>query len=100
MRPSLSRQHVSRPAHGLANPANPGDPSAMQRNASQVARLTAPNDQVRNLVCLVIEKHGFKAPSFAQREALRARRKGDLERAETWTRVARSAEDALTGDLN
>jgi hypothetical protein len=59
-----------------------------------------PNDQVRNLVCLVIEKHGLKAPSYAQREALRARQNGDLERADTWSRVARSAEDALTGDLN
>ena len=59
-----------------------------------------PSDQVRNLVCLVIEKHGLKAPSFAQREALRARQAGDVERADTWTRVARVAEDALTGDLN
>jgi hypothetical protein len=72
----------------------------MPRNQPPLDCLTLPNDQVRNLVCLVIEKHGFKAPSFAQREALRARRKGDLERAETWDRVARSAEDALTGDLN
>ncbi|HZS81336.1 MAG TPA: hypothetical protein VFA50_00580 [Stellaceae bacterium] len=52
-------------------------------------------DQLRNLVSLVIEKHGIRAPSVAQHTALRARRDGDLERAMTWDEVARLAEAAL-----
>jgi hypothetical protein len=52
-------------------------------------------DQLRNLVALTIEKHGIRAPSFAQHQALKARSDGDLARAATWDEVAQLAEGAL-----
>jgi hypothetical protein len=51
--------------------------------------------QARNLVTLIIEKHGIRAPAVALHEALKARGNGDDDRAETWTEVAKLAEDAL-----
>jgi hypothetical protein len=52
-------------------------------------------NQIRNLVTLALEKHGVRAASFAQHEALKARNEGDAERATTWQEVARLAEEAL-----
>jgi hypothetical protein len=57
--------------------------------------LTMGTDQIRNLVSLVVEKHGIRAPSVAQYEALRARHGGDLPRAAEWREVARLAEAEL-----
>ncbi|MDB5405495.1 MAG: hypothetical protein JWL84_407 [Rhodospirillales bacterium] len=56
------------------------------------------SDQIRNLVTLTIEKHGIRAPSAAQHEALKARRSGDDKRAATWEEVAILAEAALGAD--
>jgi hypothetical protein len=53
------------------------------------------NDQVRNLVTLAIEKHGVRAVSFAQHEALKAKMAGDVTRAATWEEVAKLVEEAL-----
>jgi hypothetical protein len=54
--------------------------------------------QIRNLVTLTLEKHGIRAPSAAQHQALKSRSEGDAERAEIWEQVARLAEGALNGD--
>jgi len=53
------------------------------------------SDQVRNLVTLAIEKHGVRAASFAQHEALKAKMAGDAARAATWEEVAKLVEEAL-----
>jgi hypothetical protein len=55
--------------------------------------------QARGLVTLVLEKHGIRAPAVALHEALKARGSGDADRAETWTEVAKLAEDALRAGL-
>jgi hypothetical protein len=54
--------------------------------------------QARNLVSLLLEKHGIRAPAVAQHEALKAREKGDEERAETWAEAALLAEAALRSE--
>ena len=55
----------------------------------------AQTDQIRNLVSLVLEKHGIRAASYAHHQALKARSEGDRERAATWEEVAKLAECAL-----
>ena len=57
-----------------------------------------PPDQLRNLLALVIEKHGVRAPAVAQHNALKARHEGDAARAAAWDAVARLAEQALRRD--
>jgi hypothetical protein len=52
-------------------------------------------DQARNLVTLVLEKHGVRAPAVALHEALKARGTGDTDRAAAWEEAAKLAEDAL-----
>lgn len=51
--------------------------------------------QVRNLVALVLEKHGIRASTVAQHQALKARSDGNTARAITWEEVARIAEQTL-----
>jgi hypothetical protein len=58
------------------------------------------SDQVRNLVTLVIEKHGIKAASVAQQQMLKAKSEGDAARAGTWEEVARVVEEALRESLD
>lgn len=58
------------------------------------------SDQIRNLVSLVVEKHGIRAPAVAQYEALRARHGGDLPRAAEWGEVARLAEAELASGID
>jgi hypothetical protein len=58
---------------------------------------TSQTDQVRNLVSLTLEKHGIRAPSVAQHQALKARSEGNAWRAETWEEVARLAGGVLSG---
>ena len=53
------------------------------------------NSQIRALVTLVIEKHGIRAATAAQYEALRARQSGDEERSRAWGEVARLVEAEL-----
>jgi len=55
-------------------------------------------DQVRNLVTLTLEKHGIRAPSVAQHQALKARSEGDVARAELWEEVAELAAADLRGE--
>ena len=55
----------------------------------------ADSSQIRSLVTLVIEKHGIRAATAAQYEALRARQAGDGERARAWGEVARLVEAEL-----
>ena len=59
-----------------------------------------PSDQVRNLVTLVIEKHGIRATSVAQQQALKAKSQGDATRTGTWEEVARVVEEALRESLD
>jgi hypothetical protein len=52
-------------------------------------------DQARNLLALMLDKHGIRTPTVAQHEALKAREKGDADRAAAWIEVAKLAEYAL-----
>jgi hypothetical protein len=56
------------------------------------------SNQARNLVSLLLEKHGIRAPAVAQHEALKAREKGDRERAVVWAEAALLAEEALRAE--
>jgi hypothetical protein len=58
------------------------------------------DDQLRNLVILLIEKHGTRAPSVAQHQALKAKNEGDAGRAELWNQVARLSESVLNRDYD
>jgi hypothetical protein len=53
--------------------------------------------QIRNLVALALDKHGVRAASFAQHEALKARNEGNAAREDTWQEVALLIEGVLNG---
>jgi hypothetical protein len=55
--------------------------------------------RLQGLASLLLEKHGIRAPSVAQHEALRARHGGDLERAAEWVEVSRLIETALATEI-
>jgi hypothetical protein len=65
-----------------------------------IAMSATPSDQVRNLATLVIEKHGIRAASVAQQQALKAKSEGDIARAGTCEEVARVVEGALRESLD
>ena len=58
------------------------------------------SDQVRNLVTLVMEKHGIRAASVARQQAFKAKSEGDIARAGTWEEVARVVDEALRESLD
>jgi hypothetical protein len=54
--------------------------------------------QVHSVAAMLVEKHGVKAISVAEHQALKARHRGDTGSANGWRSVASAAADLLKGE--
>jgi hypothetical protein len=71
----------------------------LRRRESRHDVAMSEKSRLNGIASLLLEKHGIRAASAAQHEALRARQNGDIERAEEWAEVARLIDGALASDL-
>jgi hypothetical protein len=55
--------------------------------------------QVHSVAALLVARHGLRAVSVAEYEALKARHRGDEDGAQGWRSVARAAASLLYADI-
>jgi hypothetical protein len=53
---------------------------------------------VWSIAAMVVQKHGIRAASFAEHQALRARQRGDAQSMQRWHAVAEVAAAILRGE--